>query len=261
MKPKPKTLAAIRPNEGVRVKYQRTLEREITAMQVDVTKAVFATWRDNPPTLAMDASSAADLRATMSKLGTTWRRRFSILANEMAKHFALSAAQRVDASLRASLKKAGFAVEFKMTTAQNEAIQAITGANVALIKSIPEQHLADVQGDVMRSIQTGRDLGTLARALTETYGVTKRRGAFIALDQSNKATATIVRVRQIELGLGAVWLHSAGGKTPRPTHVANSGKPYDPKVGWLDPAVGHLIFPGTEPGCRCVSRTLVPGFG
>ena len=128
-------------------------------MQVDITKTVFATWSDNPPTLAQDASSAADLRATMSKLGVTWRRRFSILANEMAKHFALSAAQRVDASLRASLKKAGFAVKFTMTPAMHDAITATTAENVALIKSIPAEHLKNIEGDVMRSVQAGRDLG------------------------------------------------------------------------------------------------------
>lgn len=259
MAERPKTLPPVRPNVGLEHSYQRRLEREIAAMQHDVTTQIFATWRENTPTLAQDASSAADLQATMRRLGVTWRRRFSILASEMARHFATAAAQRVDAGLRASLAKAGMSVRFTLTPAMRDALAATTNANVALIKSIPAQHLADVSGDVMRSIQTGRDLGQLARALTDTYGVTKRRAAFIAKDQNDKATATITRVRQVELGLQAAWLHSAGGKTPRKTHVANSGNPYDPKVGWLDPAVGYRIFPGSEPGCRCVSRSIVPG--
>ncbi len=256
-----KTLAAVRPNCGVSEAYRVRLTREITAMQVDITKTVFATWSDNPPTLAQDASSAADLRATMSKLGVTWRRRFSILANEMAKHFALSAAQRVDASLRASLKKAGFAVKFTMTPAMHDAITATTAENVALIKSIPAEHLKNIEGDVMRSVQAGRDLGTLSKTLTETYGVTKRRAALIARSQNQLATATITHVRQRELGVKqAKWTHSAGGRHPRPSHIANSGNLYDVAKGWFDPDEGAWIRPGQLINCRCVSVSVIAGF-
>jgi SPP1 gp7 family putative phage head morphogenesis protein len=260
--PKPKTLAPIRPNVGIEHSYARKLEREITAMQVATTTAIFNTWRENPPTLAMDASAAADLRTTMAKLGTTWRRRFSILANEMARYFATSAAQRVDASLRASLAKAGFAVKFSLTPAMHDALTATTAENVALIKSIPAEHLKNIEGDVFRSVQAGRDLGTLARTLTETYGVTKRRAALIARDQNNKATATITHTRQQELGIKqAKWLHSAGGKRPRPSHVANSGKLYDVATGWFDPDMGTWLRPGEAISCRCVSVSVIEGFG
>ena len=95
--------------------------------------------------------------------------------------------------------------------------------------------------------------------LTQGLGVTKRRAAFIALDQNNKATATFHRVRQIELGLKATWLHSAGGKVPRPSHKANTGKEYDPAKGWFDPDEKVWCWPGILPRCRCVSRSVVPG--
>ena len=73
----------------------------------------------------------------------------------------------------------------------------------------------------MRGIQTGRDLGQISRDLQDTFGVTRRRAAFIALDQNNKATASMTRARQTELGIKkAIWLHSHGGKKPRPTHTS-----------------------------------------
>ena len=258
-KPKAKTLPPVRPNAGLEAAYRKRIQTELAAMQAEIERDIKLVWRDNPP-VAMDASSAADLRSTMSRLGAKWRQRFNTLAQEMAAHFAKSAAQRVDANLRASLKKAGFAVEFKMTAAQQQAITATTAENVALIRSIPAQHLTAIEGDVMRSINAGRDLGTLAKTLRETYGVTKRRAALISRDQNNKATATIARVRQIDLGLKARWMHSAGGKTPRPSHVANNGKEYDPKTGWFDPDAKEWIWPGTLINCRCVSVSIVPGF-
>jgi uncharacterized protein with gpF-like domain len=76
------------------------------------------------------------------------------------------------------------------------------------------------------------------------------------------ATSAFVRVRQQELGLKAKWLHSHAGKVPRPTHVANNGKIYDPAVGWFDPdpKVRKRIWPGQLNGCRCTSASVVPGF-
>jgi uncharacterized protein with gpF-like domain len=73
----------------------------------------------------------------------------------------------------------------------------------------------------------------------------------------------MTRARQEEVGITkAVWLHSHGGKTPRKTHWANNGKPYDPAKGWFDPdpKVRKYIWPGTEINCRCVSRSVVKGF-
>jgi len=111
----------------------------------------------------------------------------------------------------------------------------------------------------MRSVQTGRDLGTLAQELETRYGTTKRRAAFIAQSQNNIATATMIRTRQAELGITqAVWLHSAGGRVPRPEHVAASGKTYDVAKGMF--LEGKWTWPGVEPRCRCVSKSVITGF-
>ena len=78
------------------------------------------------------------------------------------------------------------------------------------------------------------------------------------------ATASMTRARQTELGITeAIWMHSGGGKHPRPSHLAagKSKTKYDVKVGWYDPDVGKNIFPGELPNCRCVSRAVVKGFG
>ncbi|MDB5605134.1 MAG: phage head morphosis protein [Bradyrhizobium sp.] len=110
---------------------------------------------------------------------------------------------------------------------------ATVGQQVSLIKSIPSQYFTDVEGLVMRSVQTGRDLGQLTKDLQEQFGVTCRRAAFIARDQNNKATASMTRARQDELGITqAIWVHSGAGKHPRPTHVAMNGTKYDVNRAW-----------------------------
>ena len=154
-------------------------------------------------------------------------------------------------------------MRFTLTRAANDVLQATTGANVALIKSIAQQHLADVEGLVMRSVAAGRDLGTLAKEIEARYGVTKRRAALISRHQNNLATATITRVRQESLGIKqAVWVHSHAGAHPRPSHVTAGAEKvvYDVATGWFDPDEGKYIRPGELINCRCVSRPIIPGF-
>jgi SPP1 gp7 family putative phage head morphogenesis protein len=161
----------------------------------------------------------------------------------------------------ADLRKAGMSVRFKMTAAMNDAYQAVRAENVNLIKSIAQQHLTQVETLVMQSVQQGRDLGALTQELTARYGVTKRRAAFIAKDQNNKATATMTRVRHLELGITqAKWLHSAGGKHPRPEHVAFSGKVYQIANGHDFGDGEGPVWPGQPINCRCVAIPIVPGF-
>lgn len=215
-----------------------------------------AEYRKVPP-LATDASPAMVLRAAMRKLGNRWLRKFDRLAPALSAWFADDVQNRCDRSLMAIFRKHNFTVRFKPTRAMNEAYQAVIGENVSLIGSIPQQYLKNVEGAVMRSVQTGRDLGALTKELERNYGVTKRRAALIARTQNNMATATMTRVRQIETGITkARWLHSAGGKTPRPEHVAFSGKIYDIREG--APVEGR--WPGLAINCRCVSQPVIPGF-
>jgi len=118
-----------------------------------------------------------------------------------------------------------------------------------------------VQTDLMQSVQNGRDIEYLTKAIEKRTGITKRRAARIALDQNNKATAVMVRTRALELGVTkARWLHSAGGKTPRPEHVKFSGQTFDLAKGHDFNNGEGVVWPGTAINCRCVSVPIVPGF-
>lgn len=211
--------------------------------------------------LAFDRKTAADrITEAFDKLKRRWLKQFDEAAPKLARWFAIAASKRSDATLQRILRDGGFSVKFQMTPAARNIIDAAVAENVSLIKSIPSQYFTQVEGAVMRSVRQGGDLGTLAKELRSQYGVTKRRAAFIAKDQNAKATADMTKARQIEKGYKAIWRHSHAGKTPRPTHVAQDGKTYDPAAGWLDPAINKRIWPGTEPGCRCITQTIIPGF-
>lgn len=256
-----KVLAPVHANAGLEVAYRRKLTALIDEMARSVEYWIKAAYRANEPELARDESPAEAMRRAIRKLTRRWLSRFGTAAQELADYFATAVSERSDAALKAILKRGGFSVEWKMTRAQNDVVQAVVNENVALIKSIPQQCLGQVEGIVMRSVQTGRDLGQLTKDLQEQFGVTKRRAAFIARDQNNKATANLVRARQIEVGITtAQWLHSHAGRKPRPTHVAMHGKEYDVVEGMYDSAEKRFVFPGELCNCRCVSKSIVKGF-
>ena len=256
---RPKTLAPVRASAAAEAYYHKRLMSLIAEMQTSLTHWLEQAYKRVEPDLAMDRDPAVEMREIMNKLARRWRKRFDDLAEDLAKRFVARSAAHTDLSLSAKLKRAGFTVKFRPTEPVKTILRASVAENVTLIKSIGEQHLTQVQSAVMRSVMTGRDLGTLATELKQRYGVTSRRAAFIARDQNNKASAAILRTRQTELGITeAIWKHSSAGKHPRPEHVKANGKKYDVKRGML--LEGVWTWPGVEPNCRCYSVPVIPGF-
>lgn len=256
---KDRTCAPVRPSAAIRTTYDQRLTDAVDKMQASIVYWLTAAYRREDPgaVAGLDASAAEMLRKAVAKLSRQWLRNFDELADSLTAWFATSVEKRSTTALADSLRKGGFTVRFRPSAAVNEALQAVIGENVALIKSIPEQYLKSVEGAVMRSVQTGRDLAMLTDELTQAHGVTKRRAKLIARTQNNQATAVIVRTRQLEAGLTrARWLHSAGGRVPRPEHVAFSDKTYDIAEG--APVEGK--WPGVAINCRCVSQPVIPGW-
>lgn len=264
--PRQKTLSPVRPSIAIELAYRRRLDALLEEMHRSLVYWLTAHYRANEPEiakLATDDSPAVNLRNAFRRLARRWTRRFDDLAEDLARYFAQQTAQRSTAALQSMLKRGGMSVRFKMTRAMNDVMQATLTQQVSLIKSIPAQYLTQVEGSVMRSVAAGRDLGTLTEELQNHYGVTRRRAAFIARSQNNLATASMTRVRQQEAGITeAIWVHSGGGKEPRPTHLKAGRDRVRFKVdeGWWDPAEKKFCWPGELPNCRCVSRPVVIGF-
>jgi len=283
MKPsRPTILPPIRSNAGTTALYRKKLIRLIAEMHESVLYWLSASYKANEPVIAQDELPAEALRRAVQQLSRRWQKQFDEAAPKLAKYFAKAANQRSARQLQRILAEAGFSVEFKMTRAMQDVMKASVNEQVSLIRSIPQKYFADVQGAVMRSVSAGRDLESLVKEIgpkvdlkrinqgrkpgeaQKSYAArTARRAAFIARDQNNKMTAVFTRVRQQEAGISrAIWVHSGGGKEPRPSHVAAGRRKqeYDVTEGWYDPDVEKHIFPGELPNCRCVSRAVITGF-
>lgn len=275
-----KKLRPVHPSAGLEADYRRQLTRLIQQMHDSVLYWLRAAYRrDTPHAMAADSAAlelwavsevgltmdelpAAALQKSVNTLRRRWTRRWRETSGKLADYFAQSVEDRVAGTLRRILAEGGVLVKFQMTPAMRDVVSATVKQSVALIRSIPAQYFAQVEGIVMRGVQSGRDLGQVTRDLQNQLGVTKRRAALIAQDQNNKATASMTRVRQLEAGITkARWLHSAGGREPRPTHV-KAGRDrtvFDVSKGWYDPHEKRFIQPGELINCRCVSVPVIEG--
>lgn len=252
----------VRPNAGFIAIYRKRLDCMVDAMMRSYQKWVMAAYRAEPPAvaaLAMDAS-ATTMKKVLAELKKKWFKDFDDGSEALAKWFAQGVNKRSDIQLKAILKKAGFAIgDLKMTKAQRDVLAASIEENVSLIKSIGEKYHTQIEGDVMRAVQTGLDQGALAKKLYKTGEVTKKRAKFISRDQSFKANSSLQKARQLDLGIThGIWHHSHAGKEPRPSHVANDGKKFDLRTGWYDPDEGEWIMPGQLINCRCTWAPIIP---
>lgn len=253
-------LSPVRPSAALEARYSRQLGDLVAEMANSFEYWLKAAYRKEEDKIALDASPAAALRKVIARLSRRWQSRFNDLAKELADGLVRKSAANVDNSLKQSLRKAGFTVKFNPTRAQQGAITASVAENVTLIKSIPQQYLTQVEGSIMRGINQGFGMGQIAKELREHHGVTKRRAAIIARDQTRKATAAFSRVRQLELGITeAIWKHSSAGKNPRKSHQAFNGKLFNIKDGVVLDEKEGVVWPGTAINCRCYSTPVIRG--
>lgn len=255
-KTRTQTLRRISPNAGIEAWYRRQLDNAVSEMHNSVLYWLRAEYRKTD--LAQDASPVNLMRGAMQQLARRWQKKFDEMALRLARRFAGDVLKNSDASLSTALRDAGFTVPFRMTAEMNTALQASITENVNLIRSIPQQHLTQVETLVMQSVGRGRDLKTLTDELEKRYGITRRRVALIARDQNNKATSVMQSARQRSVGITeGIWRHSRAGKTWRPSHVKANGKRFDLRKGmFLD---GKWVLPGEEINCKCGWEAVIPG--
>jgi SPP1 gp7 family putative phage head morphogenesis protein len=260
-----KIVRSVAANRGTEAAYRKKLQTLVAEMHTSFEYWIKAEYHRNPPRVAVLVEQAQDaapapapmMSKLLKQLGKRWIKKFEDAAPGIAEAYLKGMFKVTDSAFRRALKDAGLSVEFTMTAPVRDAFNASLQENVGLISSLPMQHYAKIEGIVMRSYSTGRDLETMVKELKEVYPFTQKRAELIARDQSNKANAVVQRTRQMELGITeAIWMHSHAGKNPRPTHVAANGKKYKIAEGCL--IDGKYILPGEEINCRCTSRSVLP---
>lgn len=272
-------LGPVVPNAQTEADYRRQLAKAIANMTASYEWWIGAKYkralasneaagRLPEPELAEDAKGPArdadDLFGELNRLRHYWADYFETLAKKLAEQATWQWYRDNTNAWQGKLRRAGFDIKMDLTASQKLILKAKVPENVALIRSIQQDYHKDIEGIVSRNFLKGRDLAPMAEQIKARGGVTTRRAALIARDQSNKATAQMNGARQKELGLvWAVWLHSSAGKEPREKHVRAGREQwvFNTQEGIdFNDGFGHVL-PGEAINCKCHSRTIIPALG
>lgn len=207
---------------------------------------------------------ASQARIALNALLDKYAPLFNRVAKKATKRMIGRTLRNSSATLGMSLRQISEGLTLK-TDLMNDRILEIASAStteaVNLIKLIPQKYLAEVQGQVMRSIVSGGGLQELQPFLIEKYGQNIRHARNVAMDQTRKAYTGINAGRMKALGVKQFeWLHTGGSNEPRKLHVEMNGNIYNlddpPFIGVM---YGQDVYglPGTLPNCRCRMRPIV----
>ena len=129
-----------------------------------------------------------------------------------------------------------------------EKVNAMTTANVQLIKSIRSQYLDKVQNAVTQSLVKGTLNKDLVQQIKDIGKTTEKRAAFIARDQSSKLNAALTQARHEEVGIKKYMWSTSGDERVRESHEEKDGQIFEYSNPPAD--TGH---PGHDFNCRCVA--------
>lgn len=130
-------------------------------------------------------------------------------------------------------------------------VEAFTAENVALIKSIPNGYLDDVEKRVTAAMRSGLRWEELAKELQERYEVSEARAALIARDQAGKFFGELNEARQAALGVREFIWRTANDERVRDEHAALEGE----RFSWDDPPSEGI--PGEAINCRCFAEPVL----
>lgn len=124
--------------------------------------------------------------------------------------------------------------------------------NLSLIRSIPEQYVDRLQGQIVQAVQQGRTSKQVQALIRETYDVPKKRAALIADDQIGKLNGNLTQLRQRSIGVKEYQWRGVLDSRERPEHRAREGQIFK----WNSPpSDGH---PGESIRCRCSAEAVLP---
>jgi SPP1 gp7 family putative phage head morphogenesis protein len=259
---KPKTLKTIRESAAIAAAYRKKLLAMLEELHNSILYWISANYRQQEGRIVGDASPSEALAAALRRLTRRWQTKLKHTPELMAKWFAEQNGAYTAVAVKGALKAAGITVPLRNTRAVNNIMRSIINQNVGLIKTIPQEYLARVEGIVQRGVMAGRDLGYVRKQLAKNFEVSERRAEMLARDQSNKAGQAMTKARYEDLGITrAIWQHNAGGKTFRNSHVEMNGEEFDLAQGMYDPEAGDYVQPGELINCRCSYRPVLPEFG
>lgn len=246
----------IRPSRKNELHYLdrlRPIVRKARAVGTAVGRAMKAGW-DPPAGKARDgAPNLSDVMRRARAAAEVPDRKASAIVTDIVRRNR----DEVDERLTAEIGEAvGIDISGALADEPNilQAMAEATEANIALIKSIPEEYLDKVEEAVKDAWTEGNRWEDLIDRIAEIGDITDDRAAFIARDQTSKLNASFNEARQTSVGIEEYEWSGSLDERERPSHREMEGT----RHRWDDPpdVDGEAVHPGEAVNCRCVARPV-----
>ena len=135
-----------------------------------------------------------------------------------------------------------------------EILEKWTDQNLSLIKSIPQECLAEMQVITQKGFSEGRTITAISKDIQKAYSVSRSKALFISRDQMAKLNSEITQYQQRDAGVNRYIWSTSGDERVRESHAALDGKIFSwdaPPV--VDKKTGRRAHPGDDFQCRCVA--------
>jgi hypothetical protein len=152
-----------------------------------------------------------------------------------------------------------------------KSVKADLRRNIELLDEAEKKHVRQIYELALRFIVGRRDFYSFCTEMMNLHieGMTRSKAAEIGRSLANKAGAVINRERQASLGIThAIWMYpnapcmkdprrpSATDVQQNSAHRLANGRRYEISKGLF--VNGKWTWPGTEEGCTCTSRSVLP---
>lgn len=262
---KQKVFGRSRPSIAQELQLRRMLYKLIDSMQKDTESEI----RRYFNTEVVSDGILMNLAQILKRLRQKWYKEFDVQGKIMAKWLMEKTNKRTMSQIMRKLKEIGFTIEPHYTPEQIQLIKQLTEESTAMIKSIPQQYLKNVQKVLTQSFKRGNDMETMREYIENVLPIVdkkadmvRKRAILIARDQTNKVTQNMTLTNAQALGVTkGRWIHVPGLYSSRESHIKMDKKTFLLSEGMKDPDAGNrYVKPGELPYCNCQFEVLLPGF-
>lgn len=261
-----KQAKAVQPDKQAARTYNAQLQKLVRAIKKDINEKIVPLIRGLEPQYIGDAAInddwPNDIMALFSQLKTKWASpAFMGASKDVASIFVKAMNTQNNRRFSKSVKSIGVTgIDiFGDSPKLQDILNASIADNTRLISTIPEQYLNQVQSIVMSNMRSGLRPSAITKQLSEQFGITKRRAALIARDQTSKANGELSKQRQEDTGFKFFKWQTSEDIRVRDSHDNISDEDIGFGKGvykWDNPPKnkkGVPIIPGQEINCRCVA--------
>lgn len=171
--------------------------------------------------------------------------------------------ETIEADLQKQLVKTAKEIEDLVITPVPESLKieiadSTTQAIDYNIKGFTQAEIEKLRELVQANMATGARVDRLARIIETQFGVSKRRAAFIAENETSLAVAKFREARYKDIGVSSYIWSTSHDERVRHDHQLLEGKTFswgEPPV--VDQATGRRGHPGEDFNCRCVAIPIL----